>query len=158
VERYQRPVFALLSRLMRADPAACEDLAQETFLRFFRALPRFDAQGPARLSTWLLTIASRLAIDHLRRTPAPALIESIDAHSDSLRSRGQPAPPGLASALRRAVEALPPDFRAAFLLREAHGLSHQEIAQALEVDVGTARSRLSRARAALRTALEEHHG
>src|SRR3954447_21718894 len=67
VERYQRPVFALLSRMVGRDRAAVEDLAQETFLRALRALPRFSLQGPARLSTWILTIATRLALDQLRR-------------------------------------------------------------------------------------------
>src|SRR5687768_15947133 len=69
VTRYQRDVFALLSRLL--GPAGMrglvEDLAQETFLRAFRALPGFDRGGPARLSSWLLTIATRLALDELRR-------------------------------------------------------------------------------------------
>src|SRR5215831_16089459 len=67
VERYQRPVFALLGRM--CGHARVEDLAQETFLRVFRALPRFDRSGPARLSTWILTVATRLALDELRRRP-----------------------------------------------------------------------------------------
>lgn len=62
VVRYERPVFALLSRLMGRGREV-EDLAQETFLRAFRALPGFDPDGPARVSTWLLTIATRLALD-----------------------------------------------------------------------------------------------
>src|SRR5262245_9009014 len=66
VETYQRQVFALISRLLGRQPLV-EDLAQETFLRAFRALASFDPRGPARLSTWLLTIASRLALDELRR-------------------------------------------------------------------------------------------
>ena len=97
---------------------------------------------------------TRLAIDHLRRAAPEA--EPIELHhelADSLR----PPAPGLGKALRRAVEALPPDFRAAFLLREAHELSYEEIGLALQVDSGTVKSRLSRARAALRLALEDHH-
>src|SRR5512143_4044866 len=62
VARYERPVFALLSRIVGRGPEV-EDLAQETFLRAHRALPRFDLDGPARVSTWLLTIATRLALD-----------------------------------------------------------------------------------------------
>src|SRR5262249_48617126 len=68
VERYQRPVLALLSRML--SPVArrdlVEDLAQETFLRAFRALPSFDRAAAGRLSSWLLTIAARLALDELR--------------------------------------------------------------------------------------------
>lgn len=156
VERYQRPVFSLLSRLLgpSGQRGSCEDLAQETFLRVFRALASFNRDGPARLSTWILTIATRLAIDHLRRE-RPSL-EPLDAHASALVVSGS-VPPGLASALRRAVESLSPDFRAAFVLREGHQLSYGEIAAALEVDVGTVKSRLSRARAALRAALEDHH-
>src|SRR5262252_7490429 len=69
VEHYQRPVFALLSRMLAPSGRATlvEDLAQETFLRAFRALPAFDHAGRARLSTWILTIATRLGIDELRR-------------------------------------------------------------------------------------------
>src|SRR4051812_46911419 len=71
VEQYQRPVFALISRTI-GHGSAVEDLAQETFLRLFRALGRFDPSGPARLSTFVLTIAVRLSIDHARRRePSP---------------------------------------------------------------------------------------
>src|SRR5262249_11272368 len=76
VTRYQRPVFALLSRLMGRGPHV-EDLAQETFLRAFRALAGFDPDGSARPSTWLLTIATRLALDSkkMRRLEARPLDE-----------------------------------------------------------------------------------
>src|SRR5215470_592892 len=72
VEHYQRAVFALLSRMLAPSGRAAlvEDLAQETFLRAFRALPAFDRGGRARLSTWILTIATRLGIDELRRRAA----------------------------------------------------------------------------------------
>ncbi|MBS2025184.1 MAG: sigma-70 family RNA polymerase sigma factor [Deltaproteobacteria bacterium] len=158
VLRYQRPVFALLSRLLanQGRAALVEDLAQETFLRAFRALPEFDTAGPARLSTWLLTIATRLALDELKtRRPQHEALEQADAvvsldRSDTLTQRRQTV-----EKIARAVEALTPDQRAAFLLREAHGLSYEDVAAALQVDLGTLKSRLSRARAALRIALEE---
>jgi len=159
VERYQRPVFAMLSRMVGRERALVEDLAQETFLRALRALPRFSAQGPARLSTWIVTIATRLALDHLRRK-TPHLEEAAaggglpgvlpwpdqDAHRRAV-----------AVALTEAVEALGAPFKAAFLLREVHGLSYDEIARALEIDAGTVKSRLARARAALQEALAEMH-
>ncbi len=157
VERYQRPVFALLSRMLhgRGGPVV-EDMAQETFLRVFRALPGFDRGGPARLSTWILTIAGRLAIDELRkRRPAsdpldPAHEPASDAAADADAERQR-----LAELLRRAIDDLSPEFRAAFLLREYHELEYAEIADNLQIDLGTVKSRLSRARAALRRALEE---
>src|SRR5262245_8526564 len=66
VERYEVAVFALLSRLLGRGPHV-EDLAQETFLRAFRAFPTFDVEGPARVSTWLLTIGTHVARDHFRK-------------------------------------------------------------------------------------------
>jgi RNA polymerase sigma-70 factor, ECF subfamily len=159
IERYQQPVFALLWRIAGRERALVEDLAQETFLRVLRALPRFEPSGKARLVTWILTIATRLAINHAR------------AH---LRRDDDVAPPGcipgallppdqdaerrtLGVALVGAIDRLGPHFRAAFLLRELHGLRYEEIAEALGVDVGTVKSRLSRARALLQRTLAELH-
>jgi RNA polymerase sigma-70 factor (ECF subfamily) len=160
VDRYQRPVFALLSRMIGRDRAAVEDLAQETFLRALRALPRFSAQGPARLSTWILTISTRLALDHLRRrAPRPDDVSDAGGLPAVLPWPDQDVHRrAVAAALTDAVAALAPPFRAAFLLREVHGLSYEEIARALEIDGGTVKSRLSRARAALQEALAEMHG
>jgi RNA polymerase sigma-70 factor (ECF subfamily) len=152
-------VFALLSRTVGNQRALVEDLAQETFLRVLRALPGFDSSGPARLSTWILTIATRLALDHLRR--------KVPGMEEASRGGGMPAllprpdqdarRRALAVAMAQAVEALGPPFRAAFVLREFHGLSYEQIAVALEIDPGTVKSRLSRARAALQDALAELH-
>jgi RNA polymerase sigma-70 factor (ECF subfamily) len=160
VERYQRPVFSLLSRMIGRERALVEDLAQETFLRALRALPRFSPHGPARLSTWIVTIATRLALDHLRRkTPRLDEAEAAGGLPGVLPWPDQDAHRrAVAVALTEAVEALGAPFRAAFLLREVHGLSYDEIARALEIDPGTVKSRLARARAALQQALAEIHG
>ena len=165
VERYQRPVFALLARMLLGR-AEVEDLAQETFMRVFTALPRFDRAGSAKLSTWILTIASRVALDQLARH-APAVRDVRDVRDPSdLAAIPARAADGAdvgadRSALRRALEAavaaLPPAFRAAFLLREYHGLEYDEIARALDIELGTVRSRLARARAELRANLAEVH-
>jgi RNA polymerase sigma-70 factor (ECF subfamily) len=154
---YQRPVFALLSRMLgaRGQQALVEDLAQETFVRVFRSLASFGADGRNNLSGWILTIAARLALDELRRS-APR-VESYERAVDSLP--GGPAADhaaeqqDLRNALERAVSQLPPAFRATFLLREIHGLEYEAIAEALGVDLGTVKSRLNRARAVLRAAL-----
>jgi RNA polymerase sigma-70 factor, ECF subfamily len=138
-----------------------EDLAQETFLRAFRALPRFRGDGRASLATWLVTIATRVALNELRRRPPH--IEPIDTVTESVRSaetaRASEAAVvdrhASAQAIERAIADLPPAFRGAFLLRELHGLDYGEIAEVLEIDVGTVKSRLSRARARLRLALAE---
>lgn len=159
VERYQRPVAALVSRLLRgqADPGLVEDIAQETFLRVFRALPTFDRHGPARLSTWILTIASHRAIDELRRRrvetrpfdPTAFEVPANDRADDSAERKM------LARLLSDAIDSLSPEYRAAFVLREYHGLEYAEIARTLGIDLGTVKSRLNRARSRLREALAE---
>ena len=160
VERYQRPVVALVSRLLRgqADAGLVEDIAQETFLRVFRALPKFDRHGPARLSTWILTIASHRAIDELRRRrldtrpfdPSSFDVPAANERADSTAERRM-----LARLLSDAIDSLSPEYRAAFVLREYHGLEYAEIAETLGIDLGTVKSRLSRARTRLRQALSE---
>ena len=135
--------------------ARVEDLAQETFLRVFRALPGFSTSGPARLSSWILTIATRLALDELakkdRGAPlADALHVASASRADETLERRT-----LGAALERAVRGLEPAFAAVFLLREVHELEYDEIARALDLELGTVKSRLARARAALRAALEE---
>ncbi|HUS68356.1 MAG TPA: sigma-70 family RNA polymerase sigma factor [Kofleriaceae bacterium] len=159
VERYERPVFALLHRMLGVRHRhRVEDIAQETFLGVFRSLSGFAPLGPARLSTWILTIATRRAIDELRRAEAaggePAVLRDEDAVGTSRADEGARRA-ALGARVAAAVGALPADFRAAFLLREVHGLEYAEIARALEVDLGTVKSRLSRARAALREALAD---
>lgn len=160
VERYQRPVLALVSRMLRGrgEAALVEDVAQETFLRVFRALPNFDRNGPARLSTWILTIASHRTIDELRRRKLDTRpLESPSAcHLAARASADESAERKmLAQVIARAVEGLAPEYRAAFILREYHGLEYVEIAAALGIDLGTVKSRLNRARKRLRQALAE---
>jgi RNA polymerase sigma-70 factor, ECF subfamily len=159
IERYQRPVFALLSRMLGNDAEVIDDLAQETFARVLRALPGFDRYGRARLITWILTIATRLALDHLRASSArrdpseiPGGLPVSLPRPDQLADQR-----ALGVALVGAVEALPPAFRAAFLLREIHGLTYEEISEALHVDLGTVRSRLARARGLLQRMLAAVH-
>ncbi len=160
VEHYQVAVFGLLGRMLGGDRRAqVEDLAQDTFLAVFRQLAGFSALGPARLSTWILTIASRRAIDELRRRPPSplALVDIVAGRSDRDRGDAALTRRQVAVAIDRALAELAPDYRAAFVLRELHGLEYVEISRALEIDLGTVKSRLARARAALRAALAEVH-
>ena len=155
---YHRQVFALLGRMLGrgGQRGTIEDLAQETFLRAFRALPGFDRRGPARLSTWLLTIATHLALDQLRRAPLPLLpLAAAQGRAAAERADDGVVRKGLAAAIVAAVEKLSPEYRAAFVLRECHEMECSEIAAVLEIEPDTVRSRLSRARAALREALAE---
>ncbi|MCA9708347.1 MAG: sigma-70 family RNA polymerase sigma factor [Myxococcales bacterium] len=161
VLRHQRRVLGQLRAMLTpvGRGALVEDLAQETFLRAFRALPRFRGDGRASFGTWLVTIATRVALNELRRRPPrteclDTVTESVDPGRFAAAERHASA-----QAIERAVADLSPAYRGAFLLRELHGLDYGEIADVLEIDVGTVKSRLSRARAKLRQALAEvHHG
>jgi RNA polymerase sigma-70 factor (ECF subfamily) len=157
VIHYERPVFALLSRLLGHVPEV-DDLAQETFLRAIRALPGFDPEGPAQVSTWLLTIATRLGIDRLKKRPLrlePVVDGASDErHSPELEtSRGE-----LRRAIARAVDALPADQRSAFVLAEFHDFSLAQISAALGIKENTVKTRLFRARDKLSRALAEFGG
>jgi RNA polymerase sigma-70 factor (ECF subfamily) len=153
VVRYERMVFALLSRMLGHGPEV-EDLAQETFVRAFRAFPGFDLDGPAKVSTWLLTIATRLALDARKKKRADT--EPLDAAVPT----AAPSTPEmhlerreLGRAIADAAAALPDDQRAALVLADVHGLSILEIADALDVPENTAKTRLFRAREKMRAAL-----
>jgi RNA polymerase sigma-70 factor (ECF subfamily) len=153
-ELYQTRVFALVSRMLAGrGRAAVEDVAQETFLAVFRQLATFDPAGSARLSTWILTIAARRAIDELRRK-RPAPVAELEATGGE-RADEQAVRRELRAAIEGALAELSPELRAAFLLREYHDLDYAEIAAALAIDLGTVKSRLSRARAGLRERLAE---
>jgi RNA polymerase sigma-70 factor (ECF subfamily) len=148
---YERRVFAVLSRILGPSgrAAVVEDLAQETFLRALRALPRFVPGGPARVSTWLLTIATRQALTELRRrAPTVANVEpaAVSTEGDAERVHAR-------RDLERAIAELTPEQRAVFVLRDAHGFSEAEVAKALEIDVPAVKSRLFRARNRLRKSL-----
>lgn len=156
VEKYQVRVFALASRMLAGrGRATIEDVAQDAFLQVFRRLAAFAPGGPARLSTWILTITARRSIDELRKQ-RPALLADVERPSDA-RGDDRAIRKELVAAIEAALRELSPELRAAFLLREYHGLDYAEIASALSIDLGTVKSRLSRARAALRERLAEVH-
>ncbi len=160
VESTQRGVYHYAWRMLgpRASRAAAQELVQEVYARVFRSLPRFEVEGPARFTTWLLTIAHHTVVDELRRkrpslTPlsAPAPGREGD-RPDRLRERAD-----LGEQIATAVQGLSPPLRSAFVLRAYHDRSMAEVAAALDIDEGTVKSRLHRARQALRAALEEVH-
>ncbi len=154
VETYQHRVFALISRMLwRQGRATIEDIAQDTFLRVFQNLSKFELEGPAKLSTWILTIAARRSIDELRRmrpVPTDDIRGTSTDRTDADMQRKQ-----LVAAIETALADLSPELRAAFLLREYHGLEYTEIARSLGIELGTVKSRLARARTLLRERLAE---
>ena len=159
VETYQGRVHALAHRMLAGAGrrALAEDLVQEAFVRVFGALPRFSPSGPARLSTWILGIAARTVIDELRRRHIPeaplSVVEERPAGGERPDERSERA--SIGRAIAKAVATLSPEVRAAFVLRAYHELSYLEIAEHLEIEVGTVKSRLWRAKAALQRHLEE---
>lgn len=148
VRRYQRRVFSLGIRMLR-NRSDAEDLVQETFLRAFRALDRFDPDRP--LAPWLYRITTNRALSSLARRGR----RDHEELSPRLAARG-PNPEEetderrLAWAVREAVAQLPPEQRAILALRVGEGLSYREIAEVVDVPIGTVMSRLARARETLR--------
>ena len=151
--RYQHKIHALVGRYLRHDEV--EDVAQETFIKAFRALPRF--RGDSAFYTWLYRIAVNTAKNHSasrRRRPQPVALDADDAATgeaaEALKDEDDPegALRGeeLKAAVARALEALPEDLRSALTLREFDGLSYAEIAAIMACPVGTVRSRIFRAR------------
>jgi RNA polymerase sigma-70 factor (ECF subfamily) len=159
VVRYERAVFALLSRMIGRGPHV-EDLAQETFLRAFRALPEFRTDLSAKPSTWLLTIATRVALDARKKRTLPTeVLEDAGPASPA----HMPATPEtemarreLGRAIARAAAELSDDQRAAFVLADYLGFEMNEIARALDIPENTAKTRLFRAREHMRARLGEH--
>ena len=158
VECTQRAVYRYAWRMLgpRATRSTTSELVQEVYARVFRALPRYRTDGPARFTTWLLTIAHRTAVDELRRKrpPLSPLNELEPARSgdrpDRLRERAE-----LGERIAAEVQKLSPALRSAFILRAYHDRSLAEIAETLDIDEGTVKSRLHRARQSLQAALEE---
>jgi RNA polymerase sigma-70 factor (ECF subfamily) len=161
VEHYQDRVYALCVALAGVDG---EDLAQETFVRVHGALGDFDPDGPAQLGAWILTIARRLCTDrarYARRRPTVALDVVPLGDDASAPADVQLDQARRTRALRHAVAALPDEQRAVVALQLWDELEYEEIAAIERVPVGTVRSRLARAKQALKRALgmadEEHH-
>jgi RNA polymerase sigma-70 factor (ECF subfamily) len=142
-EHHADAVHSFLRRMLHQGPAA-EDALQDTFLRVLRALSGFDPRGPARLSTWIFTIARRVALTALEHRPLEPAAPAAAAPEPELRL-----------ALEAAVAALPDVLRSTFVLRQGCDLSYEEVAVVEGIDVGTVKSRLHRARAALQAALAD---
>jgi RNA polymerase sigma-70 factor (ECF subfamily) len=161
VADHQHAVHAVLAQmLLRGSIADVDDLAQETFLRVHRALPRFQARGPGSLEKWIVTIAARVAIDHLRRGKKG--VEAFDETVHVLPSAGADElvrVRRLEARVELALAEIGAEQRSVLVLRHLHGLEYQEIADALQIDLGTVKSRLNRARAKLERLLpKEGHG
>jgi RNA polymerase sigma factor (sigma-70 family) len=136
-----------------------EDITQETFIRVFRSLDSFK---PGSFEGWLHRITTNVFLDMVRRRQRIRM-ESLPEETDRIAGR-EPSPEAAWDAanldpdLQAALDDLLPEFRAALVLCDVEGLSYEEIGQTLGVKLGTVRSRIHRARQALRTGLENRRG
>lgn len=160
VVKYYRKIIRLISRLIR-DAAEVEDVAQDAFIKAYRALPQF--RGESAFYTWLYRIAVNTAKNYLatqgRRPESSTDIDTEEAETfadgEQLRLRDINTPDSMlhtkqvAETVNRAMEALPEELRTAITLREIEGLSYEKIAEAMECPIGTVRSRIFRAREAI---------
>ncbi len=158
VEFHQHEVFTLAMRLVGGDHALADDVAQEAFIRAWRALPRF--RGESAIGTWLHRITVNTALTHRTRRSrkATTALESLPEIID-LRREGDPALAaenlGLRSILREALAMLHEDQRRVVILKDLEGWPHHEIAESLGISVSAAKVRLHRGRRRLRARLEE---
>lgn len=162
VERYQRQVYSLAMRMVRSAEDA-EDVTQDTFVRMFKAIDRYDPNRP--FAAWLMTIASRLCIDHIRRRkvrPLPLVRTeegSTEEHTIDVVDPGL-GPDEITShreeeqQAQSLIDSLPPHYRVVVLLRHQQDLSYEEIAESLDLPIGTVKARIHRARALLKQRLE----
>ena len=164
VVKYQRRIERLIGRMVR-DVDLVPDIAQETFIRAYRAIPRF--RGESAFYTWLYRIAvntAKKALMDLKRDPLVFQSQMKSSDDDETSSSERElnfnaadtetpeavlASKEIAQAVNAAMDALPEELRMAITLREIEGMSYEEIAQALECPIGTVRSRIFRAREAI---------
>lgn len=164
VLKYQRRIMRLLARMIN-DPAEVEDVAQETFIKAYRALPQF--RGDSNFYTWLYRIAINSArnwqaASHRRPllmneykneegetfTPLDTLIDINTPESEFISRQ-------VADTIKAAMDQLAPELRTAIVLREIEGLSYEEIAKTMDCPIGTVRSRIFRAREAITEQLRQ---
>lgn len=157
VLKYQHRVLKLVGRFV-SDAAEAEDVAQEAFIKAYRALASF--RGDSAFYTWLYRIAINTAKNALvssRRRPVDFDLDLQDPqqYDRHARLKDSDTPEGvllteeIRKVVEHAMEQLPEDLRTAIVLRELEGLSYEEIAQAMDCPVGTVRSRIFRAREAI---------
>lgn len=165
LNRYERPVFSLIYRMVR-DRSLAEDLAQEAFIRAFNAIGSYNPGY--KFSSWMFKIAHNLTIDHLRKRRldtisihgSPNAVTADEQARTSLVLESSEERPDayvenleLGTQIETAIGRLRPEYRAVTLLRHVEGYSYQEIADILEIPLGTVKTYIHRARLELKAAL-----
>jgi len=165
IRRYERPIFSLVYRMVR-DRALAEDLSQETFIK---ALNAIDSYRPEyKFSSWIFKIANNAAIDQIRRreldtlsldgSPHATTPDEIEATALQVSARGLSPLEALESSelggqIEQAIGRLRPEYRSCILLRHVEGLAYEEIAELLDLPLGTVKTYIHRARNELRDLL-----
>ncbi|HET8649207.1 MAG TPA: sigma-70 family RNA polymerase sigma factor [Gemmatimonadales bacterium] len=165
IRRYERPIFSLIFRMVRNRELA-EDLTQETFIKALNAIESYRPEF--KFSSWIFKIANNAAIDHLRRreldtlsldgSPHAETPEAIEATALQIGSRGENALDMVASKelgaeIEAAIGRLRPEYRSCILLRHVEGYAYEEIAEMLDLPLGTVKTYIHRARNELRESL-----
>lgn len=162
VRKYQHKIVKLVSRYV-SEPAEAQDIAQESFIKAYRALPRF--RGESAFYTWLYRIAINTAKNHLvaegrRPVDQQVDLQDPDQYDMNARLRDVATPESMLltdeiqATVEGAIQELPEELRTAIVLRELEGMSYEEIAAAMDCPVGTVRSRIFRAREAISSRLQ----
>ncbi|MGI9626535.1 MAG: sigma-70 family RNA polymerase sigma factor [Longimicrobiales bacterium] len=167
LKRYERPVFSLVYRMVR-DRALAEDLSQEAFIRAFKAIGSYNPSY--KFSSWMFKIANNLTIDHLRRKRIDtvsihgsphAVTGEEEAQTRLVIESSEEAPDSyvesqeLGTQIEQAIGTLRPEYRTATLLRHVEGYSYEEIAQIMELPLGTVKTYIHRARIELKALLSD---
>jgi RNA polymerase sigma-70 factor (ECF subfamily) len=167
IRRYERPVFSLIFRMVRNRELA-EDLSQETFIKVLNAVQSYRPEF--KFSSWVFKIANNAAIDHIRKreldtlslegSPHADTPELIEATALQIGERGESqldevANRELGGTIERAIEALRPEYRSCILLRHVEGRTYEEIAEILNLPLGTVKTYIHRARNELRILLRD---
>jgi RNA polymerase sigma-70 factor (ECF subfamily) len=165
VRRYQRPVFSLIYRMVR-DRELAEDLTQETFVKVLNAIDRYRPEY--KFSSWIFKIANNAAIDHLRRreldtlsldggpdatTPDQVQATSLQLGDATESQLEELEARELGTQIERAIGALRPEYRSCIIMRHVEGRPYDEIADVLDLPLGTVKTYIHRARAELRESL-----
>ncbi len=165
IRRYERPVFSLILRMVR-DRQLAEDLAQETFIKALNAIASYRPEF--KFSSWIFKIANNAAIDQLRRrevdtlsidgAPNATSAEDIEATALQVGDKGETPlaeleARELGSHIEQAIARLRPEYRSCIMLRHVEGMAYEEIAQLLDLPLGTVKTYIHRARHELRDML-----
>lgn len=155
---HKRRVYSLCLRMV-SNPSQAEDLAQEAFLQLFRKIGTF--RGESAFSTWLHRMTVNVVLMQLRKKglPVVSLEETLEAEEEAPRKEFGAADVKLAGSvdrlqLQRAIDRLPPGYKAIFVLHDVEGFEHNEIAQMVGCSIGNSKSQLHKARLKLRDYLK----